>query len=227
MRTSPVKLASSQTTIIPTFPHLSECSTPPYSSEIDEMFMSGDGGCTTPGFFIPSESALGIIGHIGDGIDKAAGDTNINIHKKHGGGENRTSKNLTLDYSNLSRPLDSDWTGKPLNSSKDSFDGWSWVRRDSPDSPKSMWEASLLLKMRAEKERPSFYELRDLNIGPVDDAPHILFFPSQYLLDELKDYRAFNNVPIPEKPFPGPYMPDGSEVIESEYFVEDKNEEKI
>lgn len=80
-------------------------------------------------------------------------------------------------------------------------------------------EKSALLQIRKSNEPRSFYELHDLNDGPVDDGLRIAFVPSQYYLDDMKEYRSFDSVPNIETRLliNRPLRPT---VIQSEYIMQ-------
>uniref|UniRef100_A0AC34QI30 Uncharacterized protein n=1 Tax=Panagrolaimus sp. JU765 TaxID=591449 RepID=A0AC34QI30_9BILA len=58
---------------------------------------------------------------------------------------------------------------------------------------------SVLHYTRSLKEPPSYYQVMELNHDPVDMAPRLTNVPSQYHLDEMREYSALQTLPAIQK----------------------------
>uniref|UniRef100_A0A2K6WEZ4 Uncharacterized protein n=1 Tax=Onchocerca volvulus TaxID=6282 RepID=A0A2K6WEZ4_ONCVO len=77
------------------------------------------------------------------------------------------------------------------------FPDWSWFNH-------SRTESSLPI---ASKTSSSFYHQLDMNIEPVDNMTYKLHIPSQYQLEELRDFAPYANAPNAERTPTVPYLP--------------------
>ncbi|VDM44926.1 unnamed protein product [Toxocara canis] len=222
----------------PTLPDDSDCLTPTYTDMISNMstahtppgetrpffrppyYLPADSDCSTATFSTYEVSNVTLVEEESSATSRlvARGDCLAPHQSKSEEQDTHTANSsctLTPWYDPMvgdSSSLRSLGDSKPAIRTRDGyvFPEWSWSRPNVDASPSDLSVTSMLIQMRALKDPPSFYELRDMNDGPelawtdidlnnlVDDAPRVTRIPSQYHLDDLKDYTLFNSVATAE-----------------------------
>uniref|UniRef100_A0A915C7N6 Uncharacterized protein n=1 Tax=Parascaris univalens TaxID=6257 RepID=A0A915C7N6_PARUN len=216
----------SQFSLPPTLPNDSECLTPTYTDILSKMstahshvhekrpffrrpyYLPLDRDCSTATFSEYDDRDFTLVDESGD-ADRlfASGDYLGAPLSKSLASEVQTA-NSSLTFSKYYDPIEGESSSlRSLGNSKPAirtgngyvFPMWSWSLPVVGTSPSDLSVKSMLVKMRTLKDPPSFYELRDMNQGPVDDAPRVTHIPSQYELDDLKDFALFNSVATAER----------------------------
>uniref|UniRef100_A0A0M3HRH5 Protein aurora borealis n=1 Tax=Ascaris lumbricoides TaxID=6252 RepID=A0A0M3HRH5_ASCLU len=219
----------SQFSLTPTLPDDSECLTPTYTDILSKMstahtrahekrpffrrpyYLPSDKDCSTAAFSAYDNRDLTLVEESSEADRLFASGDYLGSPLSKSLESGMQTANSSLTFSEYYDPIEGESSSlRSLGNSKPAirtgdgyvFPMWSWSRPPVGTSPSDLSVKSMLVKMRTLKDPPSFYELRDMNQGPVDDAPRVTHIPSQYELDDLKDFALFNSVATAERTKP-------------------------